>query len=234
MKYSKSVIAVWFLAIAANILSYFNIGFYSPICQNEYSYNELYRRVKFSRPGFDLLIQPADLFPDIGGAEVRTEQWESDEICVKLQRGGHNLAEVQIQITNELVVPDASVGDFEYNFGRALFNNGTERKKDEKLGVTVYSNLNWIALIKWLGKEPPASFSGRDWYLNFIEPYIKRSGVSIIGLFGSCIGDLRIYRFYQSLGFLGNIPMGITDDNYGIDGDSVKIKPVLFSLKELR
>ncbi|HEO63740.1 MAG TPA: hypothetical protein ENN78_00525, partial [Candidatus Omnitrophica bacterium] len=176
-------------------------------------YTNSCRRVRFEVPGFDTSLNPADISPAFEDKEIVVNHWQSDRVSVLIQNGGHNnIVEVRIEITGELTVSLESAADFEQKFKDLLFNSNTRRTEESQLGVYRYSNLNWLALVTWLKKDPSADFSGRDWYLNYIEPFIEKSGVSIIGLLGVCIDDPVILRFYRRLGFFGSVTVGSSED----------------------
>jgi hypothetical protein len=48
-----------------------------------------------------------------------------------------------------------------------------------------------------------AEFSGSDWYSNYIEPYIRSTGISVVGVLGSCLDSEQVYGFWKEQGFQG-------------------------------
>ncbi|MBM3254119.1 MAG: hybrid sensor histidine kinase/response regulator, partial [Candidatus Omnitrophica bacterium] len=170
-----------------------------------------------SRPRLNLNISAESLFPieiitGALGAEgkmdkfnARIQEREDGSINISLVFEDKILATARFFIRNNILIKaqQPSLGDY----FESILQNENSGYFDYPIGIEGtarrYYCLNWWADILFfeLTSELQGKDIGRIWYEEYIEPYLRRCGVNIIGVHGDCLTNTRVHEFWMNRGF---------------------------------
>ena len=179
-----------------------------------------------TRPNFNLQIIPQNLFPieeisksiglrreDMTSAITSFEPETAPLMIASIKYRDTVLAEIVIKPRRTLVVSKKYQEHLPEDIREVLWDETASGYCASETGITrVYYNLNWRAEIVKFVLSPSLQGKGIGpiWYRNYIEPYLRNCGFSIIAAQGTCFeADLPmdVKKFWRSLGFSDPFPI---------------------------
>lgn len=165
-----------------------------------------------TRLKFDMSIPPESLFPmqeistwlsnqgRAGTLKVRRGTADSEDrrqlSLILIENGAEqSIADIDIQTRNKLIFdrPHETILSF---IQQVVWRTGSGSRGNK---VQTFYNLNWMASIHHF--EMHAGLFGEVWYLQYVEPYLRRCGFTAVVVEGKCQGTPWTKAFYSRMGF---------------------------------